>query len=373
MLGHWNIILRQAEEAARVGRFEEAYALANRPGVADHHHVVQFRSRLALDLLARATRRGVVDDLSGAIEDLDLAERIGAPPDSLAAARLNLADRVADEVRGRSGRRRAGTGALSESRNCRGTRSVDQPCGDRERSPRPGRRRSRKGGAASLAGRMNNSTGPSGWLGVQVQRPPSRRWRRSRSSWSNRQKGAAPKVEALYAALSEGKWPQILSAAEAVLAVVPEHPAARQWRSRAWQQIAAIGPAAAQLAAPRRPRTTGQCHDRTGVCRPTRASRAGPHRVRGHHLAERRCRGSGQAGCQPEDLGSRGNGRPMRLVAGPSPLTRPMARGRSPGSTRPAPRVGFCSGLTPSAAISSAWTTASSWDEPGPTAMPTFR
>ena len=51
------------------------------------------------DLIARATRRGEADDLAGAIDDLDLAERIGAPPDVLAAARLNLADRVADEVR----------------------------------------------------------------------------------------------------------------------------------------------------------------------------------------------------------------------------------------------------------------------------------
>ncbi len=99
MLGHWRIVLRQAEEAARAGRFEEAYALASRPDVTDHHHSVQFRSRLALDLIARATRRGAVDDLAGAIEDLDLGERIGAAPDSLAAARLNLADRVADEVR----------------------------------------------------------------------------------------------------------------------------------------------------------------------------------------------------------------------------------------------------------------------------------
>ena len=67
--------------------------------MTDHHHAVQFRGRLALDLIARATRRGAVDDLAGAIEDLDLAERIGAPPDSLAAARLNLADRIADEIR----------------------------------------------------------------------------------------------------------------------------------------------------------------------------------------------------------------------------------------------------------------------------------
>ncbi len=99
MLGHWRMVLRQAEEAARVGRFEEAFTLATRPDVADHHHAVQFRSRLALDLIARATRRGAVDDLNGAVEDLDLAERMGAPPDSLAAARLSLADRVVEEVR----------------------------------------------------------------------------------------------------------------------------------------------------------------------------------------------------------------------------------------------------------------------------------
>src|SRR5207237_3926532 len=69
----------------------------------------------------------------------------------------------------------------------------------------------------------------------------------ARAELEHRQKAAAPKVEALYAALAEGQWPPILTAAEAVLAIVPEHPAARQARSRAWQQIAAIGPSAAAL------------------------------------------------------------------------------------------------------------------------------
>ena len=99
MLGHWRIVLRQAEEAARAGRYDEALALASRSDIADHHQAVQFRGRLGLDLIARASRRGAADDLAGAIDDLYLAERIGAPPDSLAAARLSLADRVADEIR----------------------------------------------------------------------------------------------------------------------------------------------------------------------------------------------------------------------------------------------------------------------------------
>ena len=59
MLGHWRMVLRQAEEAARVGRFEEAYALANRPDVADHHHAVQFREPAGpgLDRPGDAARR----------------------------------------------------------------------------------------------------------------------------------------------------------------------------------------------------------------------------------------------------------------------------------------------------------------------------
>src|SRR5206468_5053477 len=97
MLGHWRIVLRQAEEAARVGRFDEALALASRPDVADHHHAVLLRNKLAMELVGRAARRGEADDLAGAIEDLRVAEGLGAPPDALAAARLALADRVAVE------------------------------------------------------------------------------------------------------------------------------------------------------------------------------------------------------------------------------------------------------------------------------------
>ena len=241
MLGQWRIVLRQAEEAARLGRYEEAYALAIRPGVADHHHAVQFRSRLALDLIARATRRGGVDDLAGAIEDLDLAERIGAPPDSLAAARLNLADRVAEEVRG----------DLESGEPVRVLERVEDL--GRHKIGGPALRRAREIAEAWQNGLAEGRRGEFGRAQEQLDRADrlaagagaiaaQQAVSAAKIEMENRQKGAAPKVEALYAALSEGKWPQILSAAEAVLTSVPEHPAARQARSRAWQQIAAIGP-----------------------------------------------------------------------------------------------------------------------------------
>jgi FHA domain len=253
MLGHWRIVLRQAEEAARVGRFEEAFALATRPDVADHHHAVQFRSRIALDLIARATRRGAVDDLGGAIEDLDLAERMGAPPDSLAAARLSLADRVAEEVRT----------DLDSGDPARALERIEDLA--RHKVSGPALRRTREiaeawqaalaegrrgefGRAQEQLDRAERLAGGAGAIGAQQAVAAAK------AELETRQKAAAPKVEALYTALAEGKWPTILTAAEAVLAAIPEHPAARQARSRAWQQIAAIGPAASAQWAARGPR-----------------------------------------------------------------------------------------------------------------------
>src|SRR5258708_4564601 len=99
MLGQWRIVLRQAEESAKAGRFDEALVLARRPGVADHRQAGQLRGKLDLDLVARASRRAEADDVTGAIADLDTAERHGAAPDTLAAARMKVADRLSDEVR----------------------------------------------------------------------------------------------------------------------------------------------------------------------------------------------------------------------------------------------------------------------------------
>jgi hypothetical protein len=66
----------------------------------------------------------------------------------------------------------------------------------------------------------------------------------ARRDLETRQHLVHPKVERLYAVLPAQLWPEILAAAEAVLEVIPEHPAARQARTRAWQQVGAISPSA---------------------------------------------------------------------------------------------------------------------------------
>jgi hypothetical protein len=242
MLGHWRIVLRQAEEAAKAGRFDEALVLANRPDVADHHHAVQLRGRLALDLVARAARRGEADDLAGAIEDLGLAERLGVAPDTLAAARLKLADRIAGEVRG----------DLDAGEPSRVVERIDGL--GRHKISGPSLRRTREIAEAWQNALDESRRGEFGRAHDQLDRAErlaagsaSAALAATRRDVETRQKAAAPKVEALYAALAKGQWGEVLSAAEAVLESVPEHPAARQARTRAWQQIAAIGPNAASI------------------------------------------------------------------------------------------------------------------------------
>ncbi|MGO9600654.1 MAG: FHA domain-containing protein [Isosphaeraceae bacterium] len=241
MLGQWRIVLRQAEEAARAGRYDEAFALASRSDVADHNQAVQFRGRLGLDLIARANRRGAADDLAGAIDDLALAERMGAPPDSLAAARLSLADSVADEIRADLD---AGEPARALERiEELARRKVSGPAMRRYREIAEAwqtalaeARRGEFGQAHENLDRAERLAGGAGVIAAQTAVAAARR------DFETKQQAAAPKVEALYTALAQAQWPQTLAAAEAVLAVIPEHPAARQARTRAWQQIAAIGP-----------------------------------------------------------------------------------------------------------------------------------
>ena len=237
MLGQWRVILRQAEEAARAGRYDEALTLANRPDVADHHQAVQLRTKLALDLVARAARRGEADDLQGAIEDLGLAERLGAAPDTLAAARLKLADIVAAEVRSE----------LDAGEPARVVERVDSLA--RHKIGGPSLRRTREIAEAWQTALDEARRGEFGRSQEQLDRAErlagdsaKMALEAARKDLEHRQRVAAPKVEALYAALQKGDWGQTLAAADSLLESVPEHPAARQARTRAWQQIAAIGP-----------------------------------------------------------------------------------------------------------------------------------
>ena len=242
MLGQWRVALKQAEDAAQAGRIDEALALASRPDVADSRSMVRLRDRLGLDLVARSGRRAEADDLDGAIADLARAEALNVAPDLLAKARLALADLVAGEIR-------ADLDAGDPSR------AVDRIDGlARHKIGGPTLRRSRELAEAwrsaldeARRGEFARALDAFDRADRLAGDPPRPALAAARRDVEARRKAAALVVDRLYAALAAGQWGETLAAAEAVIEVVPEHPAARQARARAWQQIAAIPPGAANF------------------------------------------------------------------------------------------------------------------------------
>ncbi len=239
MLGQWRIVLKQAEEAARAGHFEEALVLVHRPDVHDHKQVVSLRHRLAEDLIARASRRTDADDTAGAIADLDLAQRHGAPADLLATARLKVAERAIREIQA----------DLSAGDPCKVVERLAKLAEHQITSPDLRRiretaeawkkalddaRRGEFGMALEELARTARLGGPSVESAVDT----------ARQEIEHRRDAAAPRIERLYASLGLARWGETLAAAESVLEFVPDHPAARQARSRAWQQIGGLSPSA---------------------------------------------------------------------------------------------------------------------------------
>ncbi|MEO6810918.1 MAG: FHA domain-containing protein [Isosphaeraceae bacterium] len=240
MLGHWRIALRQAEESARAGRFDEALAMVNRQGVADHRLAVKLRNRLVLDLVARASRRADADDVPGAIADLNLAGQHGVAPDVLAAARLRLAEQVADEVRlhldtGEPGRVVEMVEALAKDHVGGPTLRRMREAAEAWQLGLDEQRRGEFGLARDSFDRAERLAGDSAAAPLSD----------ARRDLAARQEASKPLIERLYAALSATNWGDTLAAAEAVLDALPDHPAARQARSRAWQQIGGLSPNAA--------------------------------------------------------------------------------------------------------------------------------
>jgi len=252
MLGHWRLVLKQAEESAKAGRFDEALELAARPDVADHRQAVQARGKWALALVERASRRASAADVEGALDDLDVAERYGAAPDVLAATRLRLAEQLTEEIRS----------DLEAGEPDRVVDRIDALA--RRKVASPALRRLREAAEAWRAALAESRRGEFGRAFDALERAERLAGETvkaaiasARRSLEERRTAAAPKVDRFYRAFAAEPqdWAAILAVAEDVLQDMPDHPAARDARVRAWQRIGAVNPDA--TSGPRPPSSAG--------------------------------------------------------------------------------------------------------------------
>jgi hypothetical protein len=240
MFGFAWLSLKQAQEALKNGRLEEAQRLLNLPSVQGQRRRGELLPALARAFVERGERQLRLDDAEGAWRDLLLAEGLGTAERSCDRLRQALTGLGLAEVRALVG---AGEPARAEE-------AVAQLRQRRVRSPELQVLEEAVKNwalASELAGR--GELGPAAEAAERARRilPGNRQLEEFQAEVRRRRQSFAEQLGRLHEAAEAGRWREVIETAEAVLAVAPQHVEARALRGRAWK---AVEPVTVALGAP---------------------------------------------------------------------------------------------------------------------------
>jgi tetratricopeptide (TPR) repeat protein len=229
----WRVVLKQAEEALKAGRLEEAYQLATRTQVREYRGARRLAARVAEALARRAEARLRAGQSAGAWQDLEQADRLGAAPRKLGTLRDALTQRQIDEATAylEAGQPEAALSALAR---------LDR----RGALPAEGRRL-RQAAATWQAGREQLKCGEFARALESLEEadrllPDCEPLRQARRRAGEASQEAPALVHRLTAALADGQWVELIQAAEALLALAPRHPIALRVTRQAWEKLGAL-------------------------------------------------------------------------------------------------------------------------------------
>lgn len=228
MPGKWRLEIRKARHALKAGRLEEAHRLADSPLVRSFRPARELIEHVADALLERAKRHLRLGDANGAWDDLQRAAALNGNDPRVTPVREALTARALSEVRECLSRGQA-TAALKLLADL-GRRNVSGPD---VRRMREGAAAWRDGCEHARAGRFADALDQLRRAQLLLDKTPAL------DDWiakaEGAQKQAAPLEARLHVALSEENWPEVLTVADALLALAPEHGPASSARRRAWQ------------------------------------------------------------------------------------------------------------------------------------------
>lgn len=230
MLGMAWLTFRQAQEALKNGRLEEAHRLLAQSGTQGHKQTFPLLQQVAQGFVERARRKLERNDPDAAWADLLRAEQVGAAEEAAASLRMTLTGPALKDIRAR----------LAEGQPARAAEAIAHL---RERAVRSPELQSLEeaakdwGQAQQLADR--------GELSAAL--PLIERLRRSWPEFTvleqiqrdleHRQQTLGGILGQLHQAVGEGRWRHVVQVADEVLALAPNHGEARKARTRAWQAL----------------------------------------------------------------------------------------------------------------------------------------
>jgi hypothetical protein len=247
MLGLGWLALRQAQEALRTGRLEDAQCLLAQPSVQGHKRAWELLQQLARAFLERGDRHLRGDDPTAAWADLLRGEQLGVTDPGLARLRQTLTRLGLDHVR-----------SLLEA--AEPARAVEAAAQLRDRAVRQPELDPLEEAAKDwVKGRDLADRGDftQGLLALErVARllgtaPPA--LVRFRQTVEERNRTFGRLLGQLHEAAGGERWQDVLQLAQQVLAVAPQHVEATRLRARAWKAIEPVteaSPAHPRPAAP---------------------------------------------------------------------------------------------------------------------------
>lgn len=231
MLGVAWLTLRQAREALRNGRLEEARQLLGQPAALGYRKRPALLAQLARAYATRGERQLRMDDAEGAWRDLSAAEGLQTTERGVEQLRQALTRLAIAEVRallqaGELGRAEV---AVARARG-RGVRSPELEVLDEAvRSWLLSRELADRGEfnpALDIADRVRRLLPATGDVLEKI-----------RSELQQRQQHCAALLVRLHEASAEARWPEVVDLVEQVLVLAPNHAEARKLRSRAWHAV----------------------------------------------------------------------------------------------------------------------------------------
>ena len=230
MFQPWRIKLREAQTALRSGRLDEAGRLLRQSDLHEYQPAQKLSAQVARGMVRRGRQHLAQCDTSAGWHDLELANGLVGETDEVTKLRVQLVERAVAEIeRYLSADDPDAAIDRIERLNSRGL--------DSSRLRALGQIAQRLHQAQVHAKRGDLAEAQRAAFAALALRPDWKVLRRHEQSYSQKAARGRKIAQALHKALSEQKWPAVLTAAEAMLDISPQSVMALDARRRAWQAV----------------------------------------------------------------------------------------------------------------------------------------
>ncbi len=241
MFPAWRLRLREARVAWRSGRYDDAAALVTAESLRDYLPAKRLAQDVASKMVERAGTRFAHGDSVAGWQDLAKADRLGGQAEAIGLLRSQYAKRALDEARRylASGQAVPALAQLEKLRQrgllderARVVHQIAQLAHDGDQAAAHGHFTEASAALTRAAGLAKPQAAGDATMDEIATRLAEQGSHLASLAGESQRLGAQ-----MHSALAGENWGAVLTAADGLLALAPQHNAARQARRRAWKAV----------------------------------------------------------------------------------------------------------------------------------------